>query len=105
MAIKDSIVITFINLCTSGLFLPFSYHDLCYFLFEHQSLILWGIWKEILVYKGVIFMHVTYYIVQSCKHEADSGCLPSVLPTLYIEIGPHLKPELADWAILAASLL
>lgn len=38
------------------------------FLFEHQSLILWGIWKEILAYEGITFMHVVYYIIQSSKH-------------------------------------
>lgn len=39
------------------------------------------------------------------RPEADSGCLPSILPALYIKIGPRLKPELADWATLAANLL
>lgn len=38
------------------------------FLFEHQSLILWGIWKEILAYEGITFMHVVYYSIQSSKH-------------------------------------
>lgn len=48
---------------------------------------------------------IVYSQANIWRPEADSGCLPSILPALYIKIGPRLKPELADWATLAANLL